>query len=103
MTPDLDQMSKRELEKLRADVDRALATLESRRKAEARRAAEEAAKEHGFSLDDLVGASGGGRAKNAPKYRNPENPKQTWTGRGRQPGWIKDGLSSGKSLEDFAI
>lgn len=103
MTPDLDQMSKKELEKLRADVDRALSTLESRKRSEARRAAEEAAKEHGFSLDDLVGATGSSRTKNAAKYRNPENPKQTWTGRGRQPGWIKDGLSNGKSLEDFAI
>jgi DNA-binding protein H-NS len=38
-----------------------------------------------------------------PKYRNPANPKQTWTGRGRQPGWIKDGLAKGKKLADFAI
>ncbi|MDS4040030.1 MAG: H-NS histone family protein [Candidatus Competibacter sp.] len=24
-----------------------------------------------------------------PKYRNPENPEQTWTGRGKKPGWLK--------------
>ena len=23
-----------------------------------------------------------------PKYRNPENPEETWTGRGRSPAWI---------------
>jgi len=33
-------------------------------------------------------------------YRNPENPDQQWSGRGRQPAWIKALLASGKSLED---
>ncbi len=28
------------------------------------------------------------RAPGVPKYRNPENPKQTWTGRGKKPAWI---------------
>ena len=23
-----------------------------------------------------------------PKYSNPENPKETWTGRGRSPAWV---------------
>ena len=23
-----------------------------------------------------------------PKYRNPENPEETWTGRGRSPAWV---------------
>ena len=34
------------------------------------------------------------------KYRNPADPKQQWSGRGRQPAWIKALLASGKSLED---
>lgn len=29
-------------------------------------------------------------AKVAPKYRNPNDPSQTWTGRGKPPLWIKD-------------
>src|SRR4051794_26861983 len=33
--------------------------------------------------------------KVAPKYRNPES-GETWTGRGREPGWIK-----GKNREEF--
>lgn len=34
------------------------------------------------------------------KYRNPEDPAQQWSGRGRQPAWIKAWISSGRSLED---
>jgi DNA-binding protein H-NS len=29
----------------------------------------------------------GARGKVAPKYRNPENAEQTWTGRGKPPLW----------------
>lgn len=104
MSIDLENMSRPELEKLRQDVDRALATLDARRRAEARKAAEEMAREHGFSLEDLINAGPkSGKTKNAPKYRNPADPKQTWTGRGRQPGWIKQLLEQGKSLDEFAI
>jgi DNA-binding protein H-NS len=28
-------------------------------------------------------------AKVAPKYRNPANPDETWTGRGKAPAWAK--------------
>ena len=33
------------------------------------------------------------------KYRNPADPAQGWSGRGRQPGWVKDLIESGKSIE----
>jgi len=38
-----------------------------------------------------------------PKYRHPENPEMTWTGRGRQPDWMKDALENGQSKDDFLI
>jgi len=38
-----------------------------------------------------------------PKYRNPENPDDTWTGRGRKPKWVEAALASGKSLDDIKI
>jgi DNA-binding protein H-NS len=38
-----------------------------------------------------------------PKYCNPENPSETWTGRGRQPRWARAQLSLGRRLEDFRI
>lgn len=103
MVIDLESMSREELEKLRADVEKALRTLETRRRADARRAAEAKAREMGFTLEELVAAPPGSKAKSAPKYRHPENPDITWTGRGRQPSWIKEGLAAGKTLDDFLI
>lgn len=38
-----------------------------------------------------------------PKFRNAEPPHQTWSGRGRQPHWMRDLLARGKSLEDVRI
>jgi DNA-binding protein H-NS len=38
-----------------------------------------------------------------PKYCNPEDPSETWTGRGNKPRWVRMQLSLGKRLEDFRI
>lgn len=110
MNPDLNNMSRKELEKLKRDVDRALSTVEDRERQAALAAAEKAAAEHGFSLAELasdLGAkgrkSGRGKAKTPPKYRNPENPDQTWSGRGRKPGWIVEAEAAGRDIADFAI
>ena len=37
------------------------------------------------------------------KYRNPEDPAQTWSGRGQKPSWIKEALGAGVPLEDLLI
>jgi DNA-binding protein H-NS len=39
----------------------------------------------------------------APKYRNPENPSETWAGRGLKPRWLALAIKSGKKQEDFLI
>ena len=39
----------------------------------------------------------------APKYRNPDNPDETWAGRGLRPRWLAAALKSGKKIEHFAI
>lgn len=102
----LDSMSEKDLKDLRNRVERAIATLETRRLDEARKAVEQAAKSHGFSLSELLASrptTRSGKSQGEPRYVNPADSSQTWTGRGRQPGWIKEGLAAGKSLEDFAI
>jgi DNA-binding protein H-NS len=38
-----------------------------------------------------------------PKFRNPDNPSQTWAGRGKQPRWLKAQLRSGKGVDEFRI
>lgn len=107
MTMDLDAMSRTELTKLRADVDKAIATLGDRERRAAMAAAEKAVAEYGFSLAELTGggapAAKRGKPKSAAKYRNPANTDQTWSGRGRKPGWIVEAESAGRSISDFAI
>jgi DNA-binding protein H-NS len=46
---------------------------------------------------------GGVRGKIEPKYRNPENPSETWAGRGLKPRWLAKALKGGKKLDDFTI
>lgn len=38
-----------------------------------------------------------------PRYRDPANPFQTWTGRGKRPNWLRRYLEGGRSLEEFKI
>jgi DNA-binding protein H-NS len=51
----------------------------------------------------VKGIRGGPRGAVAPKYRNPENPAETWAGRGLRPRWLAAAMKSGKKLEDFSI
>lgn len=81
-----------------------------------------AAKAQGYSIEELFGAAasaGPGRpaaaagkpgpragrklGKVAPKYRNPANAQETWTGRGKQPRWLAELTAAGKKVEDFLI
>jgi DNA-binding protein H-NS len=45
----------------------------------------------------------GARSKVPPKYRNPDNPSETWAGRGLRPRWLAAALRTGKKLEHFSI
>src|SRR4051794_21298113 len=38
-----------------------------------------------------------------PKYRNPDNQAETWSGRGKRPRWLAALLKSGKQIDDFRI
>jgi DNA-binding protein H-NS len=38
-----------------------------------------------------------------PKYRNPERPSETWSGRGKQPRWVGAHLRSGMKVDDLLI
>ncbi|MBP0481453.1 H-NS family nucleoid-associated regulatory protein [Sagittula salina] len=102
MNVDLETLSRDELQKLINDAQKALKSVDARRMAEAKRAAEMAAKEYGFSLEDVVQSSGKS-SKGAPKYVNPADASQTWTGRGRKPNWLIEAMQAGKSLDDMAL
>ena len=61
----------------------------------------------GLDLQDVMGARSrgrsGSRGKVPQKYRNPADPSQTWSGRGRQPLWYAAAVKAGKKDKDLLI
>ena len=39
----------------------------------------------------------------SPKFRNPDDPLETWSGRGKPPRWLAAQVRSGKKMDDFRI
>ena len=37
------------------------------------------------------------------KFRNPDHPSDSWSGRGKRPRWLDAQLRSGKQIDDFRI
>lgn len=101
---DLEALSLSELKKMQKDVAKAISTFEDRQKVEARAKVEALAQELGYTLAELVGTeTKSSRSPAAPKYRHPENPALTWSGRGRKPQWFVEALEAGKTASDLAI
>lgn len=100
---DFDTMSLDELKRLKRDLDKAIANFDERRKTEAKRDLEEKAREYGFSLSELADVKTTKPTPVAPKYRNPSNPEQTWSGRGRQPTWFREAIVAGTEPDDLKI
>jgi DNA-binding protein H-NS len=105
--PKVDKLSYNQLIELKDHIE---ATIEQRRADEQAALKEkmaEMAAEAGFDLEDVLPAKRGGKGRKggtvAPKYRNPKDPSQTWTGRGRQPKWLVAELEKGRKLESFLI
>ena len=96
----LKSMSIDKLSKLRDQVD---AVLSSRVIEERRNLQSQLGRLSHLSGSGLKGGRGGSRGSVAPKYRNPDNPTETWAGRGLTPRWLAAALKSGKKLEDFSI
>ncbi|MES2076310.1 MAG: H-NS histone family protein [Pseudomonadota bacterium] len=97
---DLSNLSAADLRNLQEQIKRELKKRESQEQAEAREKIFAIAQSVGVPLKDLIG--GGVRAKTgtvAPRYRNPADASQQWTGRGRQPKWVKDWVDAGKAID----
>ncbi|MCC5964075.1 MAG: H-NS histone family protein [Rhodobacteraceae bacterium] len=104
MSVDLNEMELSELKKLQKDVTKAIESFEDRKRKEALAEVDALARERGFTIEQLVGvAPPRSRKPVAPKYANPADPSQTWTGRGRKPKWVVAALNAGKTLDDLAI
>jgi DNA-binding protein H-NS len=100
----LNALSLKELKDLQAQVTKAIATFEDRKKKLALAELEEKARELGFSLSELTGAPvTRKRAPASAKYANPANEADTWSGRGRKPRWFIAAIAAGKSPEDLSV
>jgi DNA-binding protein H-NS len=98
----LKSMSIDMLSKLRSQVDAALSSkvIEERRTLQNELGKLERLGTNGSRGKGVRGAL---RGAVAPKYRNPDNPAETWAGRGLKPRWLAAALKTGKKLEDFSI
>jgi len=103
MSVNLSGMSSRELKALKRKIDKEMEKRVKDEKKKAREALRKTAKEHGFSLNELVGGSKGRSTAAAAKYRHPQDAGKTWSGKGRQPNWVKEWLAKGRKLADLQI
>lgn len=102
---DLERMSVKDLLALQTEVQDAIAARRVSEKLEVKEKLQALAEKNGYSMDELFGKGkrGGTRGTVAPKYRNPANATETWTGRGRMPVWMKTLIDKGAKREKFLI
>lgn len=114
MRNDLKSMTRSELEKHLKDVKKALINAQTKDRREARKAAEKAAAEFGFSLEELSNDEKSKTKplkkikktpakKSAPQFANPNDKTQTWTGKGRQPNWYRHEIDKGTPRDSMKI
>lgn len=107
MKVDLKSLSIDELNDLKKAIG---AELDARQRGERQKLIEEfreRAKALGVTTAELMASVTGKRKAGASvgvaKYANPADKNQTWTGKGKRPGWVHAALAAGKSLEDLKI
>jgi len=114
MKQELKSMTSKQLEKHLEDVKKALLSVRARDQRAARKAAEKAAAEFGFSLEEITSGDKpakkprktkgkAAKAVSKPKYANPADKSQTWTGKGRQPNWYRAEVEKGTAPEAMSV
>lgn len=103
---DISKLSLEQLQDLVPAAQERIAELEEEQRKQALDKVEAAAAEVGMTPAQLLKHFGVGKAVKKPvkpKYRNPDNPDETWTGRGRKPEWVAAWLKDGKELAELEI
>jgi DNA-binding protein H-NS len=96
----LDEMSYAELAQMETRIARLKIEKQNTERVELRERIVAMVKEHGFEISDLFGKGRKGKGTVAVKYRDPQNPENTWTGRGRMPRWMAAATKGGKSKKE---
>jgi len=110
---DLSNISLGDLRNLQEQIKQEMKQREQQDLQKAREQIMAIAQSVGVPLKDLIatsgrgakaaGKSGSGSGSVAVRFRNPDNESQQWTGRGRQPKWVKEWVEGGKSLDKLRI
>lgn len=107
-TIDLSSYNLGELKGLHHEIEREVKGRQQSDLAKARQQILAIAQEAGISVEELLSTDT--KKSNKTKgqkvqaqYQNPANKAQTWSGRGRQPKWIAEGVAGGRQLADFRI
>lgn len=102
---DLNSKSPEELAAIIAEAQAQLVAKQTSKRKEVIAQIKELAASIGASVTINDEAKTSTRSKSAvvAKYRDPDNPKNAWTGRGLAPKWMKAYLDSGRSKEEFLI
>jgi len=97
-----ETMSFAELSRIEVRIARLKIEKQNAERSELRERILAMVKEHGFQMNDLFGK--GRKGSVAVKYRDPQNPGNTWTGRGRMPRWMAAATKGGKAKkEDYLV
>jgi DNA-binding protein H-NS len=107
----LDAMSVDEMWQLHEEISQVLSVRLTLEKRELEKRLAQLRREKGTrppEAGDAQSLSGAPRERRKyprvfPKYRNPHEPSETWSGRGKQPRWLAAALKNGHSIEEFAI
>lgn len=112
MNENITSYSLLQLKQLRARIEKEIAKQESAGKASVLKKLQKLAKEHGLTLDDVLGGTAQVKPKKsvskapavskAPlpvKYRHPSKQDLAWSGRGRRPQWVEAWLANGGALD----
>lgn len=106
-------MDAKQLQKLVKDAQKVLIQRERSVARKLHKEMQDIAARLEVGVDELLGFNGkdkgkpakkkGKTGKVAPKYRNPKNHNETWTGRGRKPKWVENFIEYGGKMEDITI
>ena len=101
---DLSKLSVLELRKLDGNINDQMKKRQQQEVVIARNEIFAIARSVGIPVKELLNT--GHRAKGSTasvQFRHPDDSSQQWSGRGRQPHWVRDWLGSGKSLDQLRI
>jgi DNA-binding protein H-NS len=105
---DLSSYNLSELKELQNGIDQEIENRQQGDLAKARQQILSIAQDVGVTVNELLAIGSNKLSKRKgrkvePQYHNPADRAKTWTGRGRQPKWIAEGIAGGKQLADFKI